>query len=183
MDSSANHPLLQLSQLEESAICMFFESLSQIRPLMEASDVAEVMINRFDNIWVERRGVMSRLDVGIEPAKLEGAIRSLAASVQKSAVRGTAQGIINAGHKGLRIAAVMQPTAIGGHALSIRRHQERNLSLSDYVKAGAFSSRHARRVDEDRPIFAGPVENESLMEALSHLVAQRKNILVAGGTS
>ena len=40
MDSSANHPLLQLSQLEESAIGMFFESLSQIRPLMEASDVA-----------------------------------------------------------------------------------------------------------------------------------------------
>jgi hypothetical protein len=39
-------------------------------------------------------------------------------------VRGTEQGIINAGHKGLRIAAVMQPTAIDGHALSIRRHRK-----------------------------------------------------------
>ncbi|MFP3756329.1 ATPase, T2SS/T4P/T4SS family [Cupriavidus sp. SIMBA_020] len=183
MDSSANHPLLQLSQLEESAIGMFFESLAPIRGFMDAPDVAEVMINRYDNVWVERRGVMTRLDVMIEPAKLEGAIRSLASSVQKSAVRGTSQGIINAGHKGLRIAAVMQPTAIGGHALSIRRHQERNLSLSDYVKAGAFSAKHARHVDTDRPIFAGPVEDELLLEALTQLVRQRKNILVAGGTS
>ncbi|WP_354676962.1 CpaF family protein [Cupriavidus plantarum] len=183
MDSSANHPLLQLSQLEESAVGMFFESLAPIREHMTAPDVAEVMINRHDNVWVERRGVMTRLDVSIEPAKLEGAIRSLASSVQKSAVRGTSQGIINAGHKGLRIAAVMAPTAIGGHALSIRRHQERNLSLQDYVAAGAFSARHARQVDTDRPIFSGPVEDESLMEALSQLVRQRKNILVAGGTS
>ncbi|MFP3675021.1 CpaF/VirB11 family protein, partial [Bacillus sp. SIMBA_031] len=37
--------------------------------------------------------------------------------------------------------------------------------------------------DTDRPIFAGPVEDELLLEALTQLVRQRKNILVAGGTS
>ncbi|SDD57147.1 Pilus assembly protein, ATPase of CpaF family [Cupriavidus sp. YR651] len=162
---------------------MFFESLAPIRQYMDAPDVAEVMINRFDSVWIERRGEMIRLDVKLEPAKLEGAVRSLASSVQKSAVRGTAQGIINAGHKGLRIAAVMQPTAIDGHALSIRRHRETNLSLHDYAKAGAFSARHARSVESDRPIFSGPVENEALVEALTEMVGQRKNILVAGGTS
>lgn len=184
MESSvSNHPILQLSQLEESAVAMFFESLAPIRAYIDASDVAEVMVNRHDSIWVERRGEMTRLDVRIEPAKLEGAVRSLASSVQKSAVRGTAQGIINAGHKGLRIAAVMQPTAIDGHALSIRRHRETNLSLSDYVKAGAFSSRHACSKHTDQPIFTGSVEDEALKDALIELVLQRKNILVAGGTS
>ncbi|WP_153955342.1 CpaF family protein [Cupriavidus necator] len=181
--STTQNPVLQLSQLEASAVAMFFESLAPIRTFIDASDVAEVMVNRYDSVWVERHGEMMRLDVKLEPAKLEGAVRSLASSVQKSAVRGTAQGIINAGHKGLRIAAVMQPTAIDGHALSIRRHRDTTLSLSDYVKAGAFSSRHARSKHTDRPIFNGPTEDDGLKDALAELVRQRKNILVAGGTS
>jgi hypothetical protein len=57
-------------------------------------------------------------------------------------VRGTEQGIINAGHKGLRIAAVMQPTAIDGHA-EHPETPETNLSLADYAQAGAFSLRNA----------------------------------------
>ncbi|MBY4898643.1 CpaF family protein [Cupriavidus sp. AU9028] len=181
--SASTHPVLQLSQLEESAVAMFFESLAPIREYIDAPDVAEVMVNRHDSIWVERRGEMTRVEVQLEPAKLEGAVRSLASSVQKSAVRGTAQGIINAGHKGLRIAAVMQPTAIDGHALSIRRHRETNLSLNDYVRAGAFSAKHSRSTANDMPIFAGSVEDELLKEALIAMVQQRKNVLVAGGTS
>ncbi|CAG2155413.1 CpaF family protein [Cupriavidus numazuensis] len=184
MDSSASHhPDLQLTQLEDSAVAMFFESLAPIRSYIEAKDVAEVMVNRHDNIWVERRGEMIRINEQVEPLKLEGAVRSLASSVQKSAVRGTAQGIINAGHKGLRIAAVMKPTAIDGHALSIRRHRETILALSDYARAGAFSSRHARSMATDRPIFDGKVEDDQLANALREVVRQRKNILVAGGTS
>ncbi|SPS02322.1 CpaF family protein [Cupriavidus taiwanensis] len=180
--ASANHPLLQLTQLADSAVSMFFESLAPLHDVIHADDVAEVMINRHNSIWVERRGVMTRLDVELDPFKVEGAIRSLASSVEKSAVRGTSQGIINAGHKGLRIAAVMQPTSIEGHALSIRRHREKNMRLSDYVKAGAFSSRHAR-TEAETPIFTGRVEDEALAQALGELVRQRKNILVAGGTS
>ncbi|WP_059414576.1 CpaF family protein [Cupriavidus basilensis] len=180
---AANHPFLQLSQLEESAVAMFFESLSPIRPHFEAPDVAEIMINNHRSVWIERRGELLRLDIELEPAKVEGAVRALASSVQKSAVRGTSQGIINAGHKGLRIAAVMQPTAIDGHALSIRRHRDTKLSLADYAQAGAFSLRHARSAEADRPIFNGVVEDEALADALTQLVVRRKSVLVAGGTS
>lgn len=180
--SSNNHPLLQLTQLAESSVSMFFESLAPLREYFIAEDLAEVMINRYDSIWVERRGILSRLDIKLEPYKVEGAVRSLASSVEKSAVRGTSQGIINAGHKGLRIAAVMHPTAIDGHALSIRRHREKNLRLEDYAKAGAFSLRNARTV-ADEPIFVGQVEDDALAHALEQIVVQRKNVIVAGGTS
>jgi len=179
---AANHPLLQLTQLADSAVSMFFESLSPLHDVIHAADVAEVMINRHDSIWVERRGVLSKLDIVLDPIKVEGAVRSLASSVEKSAVRGTEQGIINAGHKGLRIAAVMQPTAIDGHALSIRRHRETNLSLDDYAKAGAFSLRNATTQAEE-PIFVGNEEDEALVRALEQLMVRRKNIIVAGGTS
>ena len=111
MSAPAAHPTLQFDQLEASAVAMFFEALSPIKAFVEASDIAEVMINHPESIWIERHGELRQLDIRLEPAMLEGAVRALAASVQKSAVRGTDQGIINAGYKGMRIAAVMQPTA------------------------------------------------------------------------
>ncbi|AOY97702.1 conjugal transfer protein TrbB (plasmid) [Cupriavidus sp. USMAA2-4] len=174
---------LQVSQLESSAVSMFFESLAPLRAYLDAPEVAEVMVNHAHSIWVERHGQLVQIDLQLNPTMLEGAIRALASSVDKSAVRGTQQGIINAGYQGLRIAAVMRPTAIDGHALSIRRHREKNLTLDDYVAMGAFSARVARNPAEDRPIFSGPVEDEALRDALTEMVQQRKNVLVAGGTS
>ncbi|CAG9165760.1 CpaF family protein [Cupriavidus pinatubonensis] len=181
-ETTARSPL-QFDQLEASAVAMFFEALGPIKSYVEAPDIAEVMINHADSVWIERHGELQQLDIRLDPAMIEGAIRALAASVQKSAVRGTDQGIINAGYQGMRIAAVMQPTAIDGNALSIRRHREKNLSLADYVEMGAFSSRVARSTANDKPIFNGAVENDALKDALTELVRQRKNILVAGGTS
>ncbi|MBN3776608.1 CpaF family protein [Burkholderia sp. Ac-20345] len=182
MSEFAESPFLQVARLEENAEKLFFESLKLIERPLHDPNVAEVMINTAGNIWVEERGVMHRLDVAFNPATLTGAIHSLAASVEKSALRGTAQGIINAGRANLRIAAVMKPTAIDGDALAIRRHRETNLSISDYTRMGAFSRVHARR-EMDRPIFPPDAENEVLENALVAMVKQRANVLVAGGTS
>lgn len=125
---------------------------------------------------------MRRLDIEFVPATLKGAIHALAASVEKSAQAGTSQGIINGGHKNLRIATVMKPTAIDGDALAIRRHRETNLSIKDYAQMGAFSLVHAKR-SVDRPIFPPGVADEGLAEAFTTMVQQRANVLVAGGTS
>lgn len=174
---------LQFNQLEESAVAMFFEALGPIREQVESSEVSEVMINHGNSIWVERRGELTLLPITISPARIEAGIRALAASVAKSAVKGTERGIINAGYKNMRIAAVMQPTAIDGHALSIRRHRDSNLSLSDYVAMGAFSRNVARNREAEAPIFNGAVWDDTLRAALEQLVGQGKSILVAGGTS
>jgi len=183
MSYGTENPLLKVRPLEESAVRMFFESVLPLREQFEAPDVAEIMINNFDSIWVERRGAMHRLPLTLNQATLNGAILSLATSVEKSAKAGTAQGIINAGHKGLRIAAVMRPTAIDGHAMSIRKHSDRQLSFPDYVRMGAFSRVNAHEEQNNEDLFFPGIEDEALMAALSELVRQRKNILVAGGTS
>ncbi|WP_204324593.1 hypothetical protein, partial [Stenotrophomonas maltophilia] len=73
----------QLTPLEESAVKMFFESLKPIQPVLEEATVAEVMINHHNSVWVERKGRLERLDLMLEPKKLEGAIRALASSVEK----------------------------------------------------------------------------------------------------
>lgn len=183
MSEATENPLLKVRPLEESAVQMFFASVAPLREFFEANDVAEIMVNNFDNIWVERRGQMHRLALTLNQATLNGAILSLASSVEKSAKAGTAQGIINAGHKGLRIAAVMRPTAIDGHALSIRKHSDKQLSLPDYVAMGAFSRVNARHEHNDEKLFYPGIENEALMDAVSELIVRRKNVLVAGGTS
>lgn len=185
MSTSTNpaNDFLKVQPLTAAAVKMFFESLSPLKQQLESHDIAEIMINDYRNTWIEHRGAMHRLDLELDYAKVNGAILSLASSVDKSAFAGTDQGIINAGHQGLRVAAVMQPTAIDGHALSIRKHKDTTLSLKDYVARGAFSRVHARPEHSDDTLFPPGAENEVLMESLAALVRARKNILVAGGTS
>jgi Flp pilus assembly CpaF family ATPase len=183
MSDFADTHLLKLRPLETEAVNMFFQALSPLREQLDAPDLAEIMVNDVRNVWVEHRGVMSKVNVDLKPAHLEAAIHSLASSVDKSARAGSDKGIINAGHKNLRIAAVMNPTAIDGHALSIRKHRESKLSLSDYVSMGAFAAANARPEIAEAIVFEEGIENEGLMRALVALVQSRKNVLVAGGTS
>ncbi|RQN37235.1 CpaF family protein [Paraburkholderia tropica] len=182
MSEAADTPLLRFNRLEKSAVELFFASLRPLQEYFAAPDVAEVMVNHPSDIWIERRGVLSRLDLEIHPAMVNGAIHALASSVEKSARAGTGQGILNAGHGNLRIAAVMRPTAINGDAFAIRKHRDQNLSLGDYVRAGAFSRARARD-DHEHDFFPPGAENEALQQALREIVLARKNILVAGGTS
>ncbi len=183
MSDLDDNPVLKLQPLKAGAVDMFFQALSPVKDLLDAPDIAEIMINDHRNIWIEHRGVMSRVNVDLRPEHLEGAIHSLASSVDKSARAGSDKGIINAGHKNLRIAAVMNPTAIDGHALSIRKHRESKMSLEDYVSMGAFAKANARPQEAEAVHFEDGIENAALMRALKALVQSRKNVLVAGGTS
>jgi pilus assembly protein CpaF len=183
MSEAAEHSLLKLRPLEESAVKMFFESVRPLREYFEAPDVAEIMVNDFRNVFIESRGRMHRLDLELNQSTLNGAILSLATSVEKSARAGTSQGIVNAGHSNLRIAAVMRPTAIDGHAMSIRKHRDSTLSFADYVSMGAFSRVKARNENEQGIEFPPGIEDDGLADLLRQLIVARKNILVAGGTS
>lgn len=181
--SSDQNDFMKVHPLQDSAVKLFFESLSEIRQHLDAETTSEIMINDPDNVWIEERGVMKRLDIRIAPVRLHGAVASLASSVEKSARAGTEQGIINAGHKGFRFAAVMKPTAIDGHALSIRKHRDTNYDLDDYVRMGAFSSVHARPEEDTEQIFERGMTDERLRDAIAKMVQRRKNVLIAGGTS
>jgi pilus assembly protein CpaF len=183
MSELDDNPLLKLQPLKAEAVDMFFQALSPLKELLDAPELTEIMVNDHRNIWIEHRGVMSRVNVDLRPEHLEGAIHALASSVDKSAHAGSDKGIINAGHRNLRIAAVMNPTAIDGHALSIRKHRESKMSLDDYVRMGAFARDYARPEEAEAVHFEEGIENEALVHALKVLVHSRKNVLVAGGTS
>jgi len=183
MSLEQNDAILKLRPLEANAVKLFYASLGPLREQLLAPDLSEIMINSHRDIWVEHRGELSKLDLEINPQLLNGAIHSLASSVEKSAKAGTTKGIINAGHENIRVAAVMSPTAIDGHAMSIRKHRDQKMSLNDYVTTGAFSRDRARDDEPTDVLFPVGVSDAGLMDSLKEIIKLRKNILVAGGTS
>jgi Flp pilus assembly CpaF family ATPase len=167
--------------LEDQAIRVARAHLAPLVPLMEDPSVNEIMVNRADDIWVERLGVVTRTDITLSETVVRAAIKSLAASCHKDEAL-----IIDLRMPGLRIAAALQPVAIKGACMSIRKHARHQLGLSDYLAQGAFSPAWPAggHTPVDRPSDSETaLGGEALMQFLSWVVESRQNTLVAGGTS
>jgi type IV secretion system protein VirB11 len=130
--------------------------------------VTEVMVNPDGALRLDRLG-FGRSDTGVvlEPAQIERIIR-LVASHARTEVHGTAP-IVSAelpphgeGLAGERFEGVLPPVA-AGPCFSIRKPASRVYTLADYVADGIMSAEAAR--------------------SLSLATVDRRNILVAGGTS
>ena len=165
-------------------------TLAPIAPLMGDPAVQEIMINGPDDVWVERSGRITRLGVQISDIQIRSAISVLARLEAKEAKEGTADGMVDSRMEGMRVAGVLAPTAVKGHAISIRKHSPVHLSLDDYDKAGAFRSRSENESNAettsspDRPADTAVLRGgSSLKTFLRWMVKTRKNVIVAGGTS
>jgi type IV secretion system protein VirB11 len=131
------------------------------------SEVIEIMVNPDGRLWFDRLGA-GRSDSGVtyDPAQVERIIR-LVASHARTEAHGNAP-IISAElppHRegaGERFEGVLPPVSLGP-CFSIRKPAEKIYTLLDYVRDGIMSADLAR--------------------LLSMAVVERRNILVAGGTS
>lgn len=146
-----------------AALRALTHALSPIREYLDDPLTQEIEINGPNDVWVERAGVQSKVDVRIGATELETAIGVLARLSNKDAKAGTADGIIDARMEGFRVAAALPPTSVHGPSMCIRKHNPVHLSLADYVKAGALT--------------------EEWAEQLRDMIRSHKNVLVAGGTS
>lgn len=133
--------------------------------------VAEIMINTPDDIWVERFGKMERLDIKIPAEKIENLVVRLSDMARNIGGEGA---ILTVYHWGLRIAATMPPTSKNGISLSIRRKVQVHVPLEEYAQSAA---------PREEPKIPAPKTRAELLEWLKTIVAERKTVLVAGGTS
>ncbi len=167
--------------LEEQAIRVARAHLAPLVPLMEDPAVNEIMVNRADDIWVERLGVVTRTDITLTETVVRAAIKSLAASCHKDEAL-----VIDLRMPGLRIAAALPPVAIKGACMSIRKHARRLMMLSDYMAQGAFDPTWPAdgAAPVDRPLDTGVARGGvALMQFLCWAVESRQNVLLSGGTS
>lgn len=136
--------------------------LAPIRPFLDDPSVSEVMINRPDQIYIERKGVLTLTDAKFSSREaLIAALRNLAQFVGKHADE--TRPILEARlPDGSRVEAVLPPSAPDGPSVAIRRFFKETLTVERLIGFGALT--------------------EDAASALHAFVASKLNILVAGGT-
>ncbi len=142
-----------------------FDSLRRLDILqifVEDSSVTEIMINGTDRIFIEREGRLKELDVGFESVeKLQDVIQQIVAGCNR--VVNEASPIVDARlHNGARVNIVMNPVAINGPIVTIRRFPDKPITMEKLIQNDSISLEAARFLEQ--------------------LVRAKYNIFISGGT-
>jgi pilus assembly protein CpaF len=133
-----------------------------IRRLLVDPTISEIMINRFDRIFIERAGVIEETDCRFDDAEtLLRLAQAIAVSIGKE---------LNRSHPifdgrlpdGSRINIAIPPVSLEGATLTIRKFNPVRLNHAQLVQAGSF--------------------DEKILYFLNQAVIQKLNIVVSGGT-
>ena len=136
--------------------------LSPIGEFLRDETVTEVMVNGFEEIFIERRGQLIRTEARFaSDDALLSAVHNVAQYVGREIDED--RPVLDARlPDGSRVHAVIPPSARGGTYLTIRKFQRDIMGLDDFVRLGSIS--------------------ESGREFLELCVRLRKNLVVSGGT-
>jgi len=136
--------------------------LGPLETLLKDTSVSDILVNRFDRIYVERKGRLERAEVRFrDNAHLRQIIDRIVAQVGRR-VDEISPMVDARLQDGSRVNAIIPPLALDGPAMSIRRFGAKPLQLEDLIRHGAFPP---------------PV-----MDFLAAAVQARCNILISGGT-
>lgn len=136
--------------------------LSPLRPFLDDPTVTEVMVNGFDEVYIERRGKLESTGARfVSDDALLSAVHNVAQYVGREIDEN--RPILDARlPDGSRVHAVIPPSARRGTYLTIRKFSRDVMNLDQLVKLGSLS--------------------ETAREFLELCVRLHKNIIVAGGT-
>ncbi|ATB45189.1 CpaF family protein [Corallococcus macrosporus] len=144
---------------------MYTESLraflKPVLPYMDDEAVSEIMINGPTDIWIERKGRLTKVDASFTDEGLLGAARNMAQFVGR--MLNEERPRLDARlPDGSRIHVVIPPIARKGTTISIRKFFKEKLTVQSLMKFGSLTPQMARLIE------AG--------------IATKLNMLVAGGT-
>jgi pilus assembly protein CpaF len=136
--------------------------LGPVLPFLDDPTVSEILINGPKEIFVEKKGKLSRVEAGFaDEDALRAAVNNIAQSVGRR-VSDDEPRLDARLPDGSRIAAVIPPCSRKGTTVSIRKFTNNKISFKDYIQLGAITQDGAQFLDIC--MFLG------------------KNILVSGGT-
>ncbi|AKQ69332.1 Type II/IV secretion system ATP hydrolase TadA/VirB11/CpaF, TadA subfamily [Myxococcus hansupus] len=135
--------------------------LKPVLPYMDDEAVSEIMINGPTDIWIERKGRLTKVDASFTEEGLIGAARNMAQFVGR--MLNEERPRLDARlPDGSRIHVVIPPIARKGTTISIRKFFKEKLTVNSLMKFGSLTPQMARLIE------AG--------------IATKLNMLVAGGT-
>lgn len=136
--------------------------LGPLESLIADESVSEIMVNRVDEVYVERAGTLARDMVAFSsPAALRGVIERIVIPVGRRIDESSP--MVDARlPDGSRVNVVIPPLALKGPAITIRKFPSQKLTADHLVRRGSLS--------------------RAMLQFLTFCVHQRRNLIVSGGT-
>ncbi|AQR74540.1 P-type DNA transfer ATPase VirB11 [Sphingomonas sp. LM7] len=161
--------------------------LAPLTGMLARADVTDIYVNRPGEVWIETLGgAIERHDApGLDTPTLERLARQIAALSHQGISR--EHPLLSASlPDGARVQVAGPPATRGPMAIAIRKHLSSDLTLQDYVSAGAFDATMRGKAGGPSEVdaqLARLLANGDIAGTLATAVRARKNILVSGGTS
>lgn len=160
----SRHQYMELKRKKDLIEAVFnaMRRLDVLQPLMEDSSVTDIMVNSYDEVFIEQDGVTRRVDICFESSeRLENIIQTIVARVNR--VVNESSPIVDARlPDGSRVSVVLPPVALKGPTLTIRKFPEQPMTMNRLLALGTLSREAAH--------------------LLNQLVQARYNIFISGGT-
>ena len=136
--------------------------LGPLEPLVQDSTVNDILVNRADQIYVERSGKLQLTDVKFRD---EGHLRKIIEKIVSAVGRRIDESAPMVDARlldGSRVNAIIPPLALDGSSVSIRKFSKDKLQIQDLVDKRSLTP--------------------EIAELLRGIVEARLNILISGGT-
>lgn len=136
--------------------------LDILQELIDDNEVTEIMVNGIESIFIEKAGKLTKWDKNFESVeKLQDVIQQIVAKCNR--VVNESAPIVDARlENGSRVNVVLNPVALNGPILTIRRFPEHPILMKDLIRFGAIT--------------------EEAVDFLKTLVVCGYNIFISGGT-
>ena len=155
---------LSLSEKEKLRKELFFavRKLDVLQELVDDTQITEIMINGPEHIFIEKKGLLSRLEQKFESKeKLEDVIQQIVAACNR--VVNEASPMVDARlENGARVNVVLSPVALNGPIVTIRRFPDKPIAMEDLLTFGSVT--------------------REVCGFLQKLVKAKYNIFISGGT-
>jgi len=136
--------------------------LGPLEGLLKDPTISDIMVNRADRIFVERKGRIELVDTRFRDNQHLRQIIDRIVGLVGRRVDETSPMVDARLADGSRVNAIIPPLALDGPAMSIRRFGSKPMQLEDLIRHGAFPP--------------------AVMDFLSSAVQSRANVLISGGT-
>jgi len=136
--------------------------LGPIEPLLYDPDISDILVNRYNQIYIEKFGKLSKVDLSFRDDNhlmqiIDRIVSKIGRRVDESSPYVDARL-----PDGSRVNAIIPPLALDGPVLSIRRFGVDPLKMSDILAFGSV--------------------NQNMARILEGCVKSRLNVLISGGT-
>ncbi len=139
-----------------------FRGYDVLQPLIDDKTITEIMVNNHEEIFIERFGKTSKVNIKFESEqKLEDIIQSIVSKVDR--VVNESSPIVDARMQdGSRVNVVLPPIALKGPVITIRKFPDKPLTIENLISYDSIT--------EEAAAF------------LQKLVISKFNIFIGGGT-